>query len=51
MRYKSAIVIIIKLGIGRMQENAVQINVNETNEVWLNLWFKETVKRRTDSEP
>ena len=51
MRYKSAIVIIIKLGIGRMQENAVQIKVNETNEVWLNLWFKETVKRRTDSEP
>jgi len=31
-----------------MQENAVQINVNETNEVWLKLWFKEMVMKRTD---
>jgi hypothetical protein len=34
-----------------MQEDAVQINVNETNEVWLKSWLKEIVKGRIDNKP
>ena len=32
----------------RILENEVTIKVNETNEVWPNLWFTEMVKTRID---
>ena len=35
----------------RILENAVTIKVNETNEVWPNLWFTEMVKTRIDVKP
>jgi len=38
-------------GIGKMQETAFQIHLNETNELWLELFFKEMVIKRNEKFP
>jgi len=38
-------------GIDKMQESAFQIHFNETNELWLEFFFKEMVIKGADRFP